>query len=268
MRYRGCMIPLDASPTLPEYMRGKPMNMNTNYINLPDKVLHTDLLSSRQKILYADIMGMNSDVMHGCYKTNRQFANMLNCSASTISADLKDMYEKGFIYFEEDDGYWLNNTSRVIIANEIEPDKYFVKLPFWLICDQDLSDNEKIFYAEISALSYKNKYCTAKNRHFANLLRVTPRTIQIYLSHLADRGCISVEVNRFSFFGGTARKIFANDRINEIVLMDTVEECETPSNQFHPPFQQASPLKKNILVEQKKEHSHNIYAIPEMTLPL
>ena len=60
--------------------------------------------------------------------------------------------------------------------------------------DNNLTDSEKLLYAEITSLSNKYGYCTASNNYFAKLYDVSKVTISRRVSSLRDNGYINVEL--------------------------------------------------------------------------
>ena len=69
--------------------------------------------------------------------------------------------------------------------------------------DQRLSSSEKLFYAEITALSNKHGYCYASNNYFADLYDVDKRTITRWVNKLVKTGHAVVE---FEHEGKTIKK--------------------------------------------------------------
>ena len=63
--------------------------------------------------------------------------------------------------------------------------------------DKRLKANEKLLYAEITALSNKNGYCNARNSYFAELYDRHKDTISEWINNLKKYGYITVElINR------------------------------------------------------------------------
>lgn len=60
--------------------------------------------------------------------------------------------------------------------------------------DEDLTDSEKILYAEITALAEKSGQCWASNGYFARLYGVSSNTISRRINKLRRLGHISVEI--------------------------------------------------------------------------
>lgn len=59
--------------------------------------------------------------------------------------------------------------------------------------DNRLTDSEKLLFAEITSLSNKYGYCTARNGYFAKLYEVTKRTISSRINNLKDNGYLKIE---------------------------------------------------------------------------
>lgn len=77
-----------------------------------------------------------------------------------------------------------------------ETPSYYAILTANVRYDNDLTDSEKLLYAEITALSNKYGYCTASNRYFAKLYNVTDVTISRRISNLKQRGYLKIEQQR------------------------------------------------------------------------
>lgn len=73
---------------------------------------------------------------------------------------------------------------------------YYAILPANVRYDNDLRANEKILYAEITALSSKYGECWASNNYFARLYDVTPQAISLWVNRLKERGYITVDYIR------------------------------------------------------------------------
>ena len=64
--------------------------------------------------------------------------------------------------------------------------------------DENLKPNEKLLYAEITALSQKNGYCYASNGYFADLYKVEKMTVSRWIRNLEKHGYIQTIVERDS----------------------------------------------------------------------
>ena len=67
---------------------------------------------------------------------------------------------------------------------------YYAVIPATVRYAAELKANEKLLYAEITALSNKDGYCWASNNYFAELFDVTSQTVSGWISNLVDQGYI------------------------------------------------------------------------------
>ena len=70
---------------------------------------------------------------------------------------------------------------------------YYALIPASIRYDKDLSPSEKLFFAEITALTNMNGKCFASNSYFASLYGVANSTISLWVGNLAKRGHIDVD---------------------------------------------------------------------------
>lgn len=87
--------------------------------------------------------------------------------------------------------------------------------------DADLTGDEKILYAEITALSNKHGYCYASNDYFAKLFSVTDVTVSRRLKKLKDKGYLKIIYKR-SGTVVTNRKVYP--------LTQTITAVNNPDN--------------------------------------
>lgn len=78
----------------------------------------------------------------------------------------------------------------------MENPNYFSILTADVRYDKELKANEKLLYSEISALTTKNGYCTAKNNYFAKCYDVHKDTIADWISNLKSKGYILIKTVR------------------------------------------------------------------------
>ena len=84
---------------------------------------------------------------------------------------------------------------------------------------KDLSAQEKLLFAEITALSSKDGSCFAGNKYFADLYSLTDTTISHQISHLAELGFINISYEKV---GAKVKKRYitiAKNRNGEGVLV-------------------------------------------------
>ena len=65
-----------------------------------------------------------------------------------------------------------------------ETPNYYAILPARVRYDNRLKANEKLLYAEITALCNKTGKCFATNTYFSRLYNVTPQSISNWISNL------------------------------------------------------------------------------------
>lgn len=74
----------------------------------------------------------------------------------------------------------------------MEQPNYYAVIPSNVRYDKELKANEKLLYGEIAALTQKDGTCWATNKYFAELYDTTNETISRYLSHLKEKGYITM----------------------------------------------------------------------------
>ena len=71
---------------------------------------------------------------------------------------------------------------------------YYSVIPATVRYDNELKANEKLLYGEITALTNKNNECWATNNYFASLYEVETTTISRWISHLKEKGYITLDL--------------------------------------------------------------------------
>ncbi|WP_099320780.1 helix-turn-helix domain-containing protein [Anaerococcus sp. Marseille-P3625] len=87
---------------------------------------------------------------------------------------------------------------------------YYHKIPNKVFYDTDLADKQKLIYAEIYQLSYKDGYCYASNGYIASKLNVTPLTVSRAITKLSDKGYITKQSVKKEATNLYTRKLFIN----------------------------------------------------------
>ena len=128
----------------------------------------------------------------------------------------------------------------------METPTFYTMLPAAVRYDKNLKPNEKLLFAEISALTNVTGYCYASNAYFQNLFDASTRTVQGWLKHLQDCGYISIIQ-----VGGGAGEQRAERRISPLTGMAVVPQ--TPAKYAPPPQKIAGgPPQKNAQTPRKK----------------
>lgn len=75
-----------------------------------------------------------------------------------------------------------------------ERPNYYAVIPATVRYDERLKANEKLLYGEITSLTNKTGECWATNKYFAELYKVSVRSIQSWLSNLVKTNYITIKV--------------------------------------------------------------------------
>lgn len=119
---------------------------------------------------------------------------------------------------------------------------YYAVIPANVRYDEDLSANAKLIYGEITALTNQEGYCWATNAYFADLYKVSIRSVKGWISQLAEKGYIRTEVIfKFGSKEVDQRKIY-------IVSGPSEEIFTTPRKNLHQPSEKnfTTPSEKNF----------------------
>lgn len=88
----------------------------------------------------------------------------------------------------------------------------YSKIPLSIKNDTKLSSNAKLLYGDIQLLCYKNGYCFATNKHLAESISVTERTITRILGELEDNNLIKIVYSK------NKRNIYLVSRVESISI--------------------------------------------------
>lgn len=111
----------------------------------------------------------------------------------------------------------------------MEKPGFYAILPSPVRYDRRLSASEKVFFAEITALSDQCGYCYAGNGYFSELYDTSDRTVQRWVKHLQELGYVAVTNVR----DGAAMQ----RRISPLsdAAHEEAPETETDKNVAYPP---------------------------------
>lgn len=93
---------------------------------------------------------------------------------------------------------------------ESETPNLFAIVPIQVLERTDISQSSKLLYAEITALSRKNRGCWATNEYISGKLGLSKRTIPRILKELLSKNLIKLNIKRSRF--GTRREIHTQHR--------------------------------------------------------
>lgn len=91
---------------------------------------------------------------------------------------------------------------------------YYAVIPASVRYDNELTPAAKLLYGEIAALCNQEGFCWASNRYFASLYGTTDRNVRRWISDLAERGHVYLDLDET----GSARNIYLTERVEKNVL--------------------------------------------------
>lgn len=111
--------------------------------------------------------------------------------------------------------------------------KYYAIILAYVRYDNELNADEKIIYAEITALSILRGYCFATNKYFSNLYNCHINTISRRIKALEKHGYIKVEIGRDEKTKKYTRKIYLTENFIQKALTKIddgtyTKTCEAP----------------------------------------
>lgn len=104
---------------------------------------------------------------------------------------------------------------------------YYAILPADVRYDKRLKPMEKIMYAELTALSNKDGFCSASNQYFADLYEVDQATVSRWIAGLSKCGYVSIILTRNESKQVIGRQIFIADAAKNRGDLDD-EKINTP----------------------------------------
>ena len=99
-----------------------------------------------------------------------------------------------------------------------EKPNYYAIIPANVRYDTNLKANEKLLYAEISALTNKNGYCWATNKYFAELYDVDIATISRWVNNLIDNNYLDVTYQKDNTRLLIIKSIPIDEKINTLLI--------------------------------------------------
>ncbi|MEB7468130.1 helix-turn-helix domain-containing protein [Enterococcus faecalis] len=149
---------------------------------------------------------------------------------------------------------------------------YYAIIPAIVRYDNHLNGNAKLLYGELTALANEKGYCWATNQYFANLYKVSKRTIISWLKQLEERNYIKMQI----FYKPNSKMV---DRRHIYILpYPTDTEFYTPSEEnfitygknhqegdeenFTTPSEENF-IENNTLNNNTKNNTKNIYSVKQ-----
>jgi len=115
-----------------------------------------------------------------------------------------------------------------------EQPNFYAILPATVRYAKDLSEFQKLLYAEITALADKHGYCWANNRYFANLYEKDSTRVSKSLKDLWEKWYLNIEQIKEEW---NTRKIYIWElkKLKKIVNVPIKEKCKTSCRKVQDP---------------------------------
>ncbi len=122
---------------------------------------------------------------------------------------------------------------------------YYAVIPASVRYDDAIPANAKLLYGEISALVGSEGFCYAKNSYFAELFKLSERTISSLISSLQKGGYITAQLEKDESGLIVARKIY---------LAESAPDGQPIEENFYPP-------RKNLPggIEENFQYTNSLY---------
>jgi len=133
----------------------------------------------------------------------------------------------------------------------MEQPSYYAILPANVRYNKALPPMARILYAEITALSNRDGFCSASNRYFAELYEVDESTVTKWIGALRDQAHITVLITRNEAKQIIGRQIFPSEALPAKMRVPSPQKDQDPprKNAGTPPRKNAgTPPRKNAVV--------------------
>ena len=142
---------------------------------------------------------------------------------------------------------------------EKENPSFYAILPAPVRYAKDLSEFQKLLYAEITALAQKDGYCYAWNKYFSNLYWKTPQRISAAINKMAELEYIKIEYDKESW---NVRKIFIGElkKLRWSLKVAIKEKFNTPiKEKLNRGYSRKveDPIKEKLNTPIKEKFKHN-----------
>lgn len=125
-----------------------------------------------------------------------------------------------------------------------------IEIPVFVDDDRRLKPNEKLMYARIAALAWKDGFCYAGNTYFAERYGLSQSTVRSYISKLEKCGYIKSEYGKEN--NKFIRKIYLSNSQNPA---ESVAPCQDNLSTLPNSQQDAHQIfSTNIIKESNKEN--------------
>lgn len=188
------------------------MYTQANYFAvLPAAVRYNPKLTARAVLLYA-VLSSLAVADYTAYASNAYIAGALGVSEPTVKRLLRELEAERYISVRfEYRGNTKEIARRLITVNKDLPllldvpktQALFAVIPSHILPLPELSVQAKLLYAEISAATPTDGYCSKPAAFFAELLHTSEDSVRRWIRELADADAVQVEME----YKGDTREI-------------------------------------------------------------
>ena len=137
-----------------------------------------------------------------------------------------------------------------------EKPNYYAVIPAEVRYNENLNSSQKLFYGEITALTYKTGECWASNTYFAKLYNVSPSLITNWLKALEKEQLIAIEYER------KGQEIIK--RIIKIKGIQNIEQVFNKSQEGYSKYLKENNTSNNITSNKKEIYKEKRFIKPTL----
>lgn len=137
-----------------------------------------------------------------------------------------------------------------------EKPNYYAVIPAEVRYNENLNSSQKLFYGEITALTYKTGECWASNTYFAKLYNVSPSLITNWLKALEKEQLIAIEYER------KGQEIVK--RIIKIKGIQNIEQVFNKSQEGYSKYLKENNTSNNITSNKKEIYKEKRFIKPTL----
>ena len=132
---------------------------------------------------------------------------------------------------------------------------YYIVIPHYILCDEDLKPNAKLLYGLIVGLTRTSGYCYATNEYISDKLGLSKKSITSLIKSLKEKEYIDVEVVRNDKKEVVGRKIYLS--VKQSIPISQIEDRYTLNNGV---YNNDKILKENnIYTKANEKNEKNLY---------
>lgn len=168
---------------------------------LPSAVRYDPKLTSRSVLLYAALTSL-AQADGEAYASNEYLTSVIGASERTVHRLLSELIAQKYITVRYEYKACTKEISRRFIRISALPtlrdvgvkQALYAVIPSHILVLPDLSVQAKLLYAEISAATPTDGFCSKPATFFAELMHASPSTVRRWIKELQDADAVRVEM--------------------------------------------------------------------------